>query len=221
MEKQKLFHITENELSERAYNAAIGLSILVTLIVTFAAAYLFKDSLGTMFIAHPLIFSILYLAVSLLAGYIVGLGISIWASMIGLCLLAVATGALLSSVVPYAPLGILVNAGIATLSIVAIMIAISTIAPSLFDGLGKILLVSLSVSIIVELALLIFHISEPALLDWIVVVIFTLYVGYDWSKALNYPRRGNYAVLAACDLYLDIINLFIRFLSILGRSKND
>ena len=54
-------------------------------------------------------------------------------------------------------------------------------------------------------------------IDFIVVGIFTLYVGFDWSRAQAYPKTIDNAVDSAIDIYMDIINLFVRILSILSR----
>ena len=51
-------------------------------------------------------------------------------------------------------------------------------------------------------------------------VIFSLYIGYDYWKAQQYPKTVDNAVDSALDIYLDIINLFMRILSILGNGKS-
>ena len=51
-------------------------------------------------------------------------------------------------------------------------------------------------------------------INFIACLIFSLYIGYDWVKAGDNYKSTTTAVLAAADLYLDIINLFIRILNI-------
>ena len=58
------------------------------------------------------------------------------------------------------------------------------------------------------------------LFDYIFILIFSLYLGYDWCKAQYYPKTYDNAIDSALDIYLDVINLFIRLLSILG-DKDD
>ena len=55
------------------------------------------------------------------------------------------------------------------------------------------------------------------ILDWIVVLIFCGYIGYDWSRANQIPKTIDNAIDSAAALYMDIINLFLRILRILGR----
>ena len=44
-------------------------------------------------------------------------------------------------------------------------------------------------------------------INFIACLIFSLYIGYDWVKAGDNYKSTTTAVLAAADLYLDIINL--------------
>ena len=57
------------------------------------------------------------------------------------------------------------------------------------------------------------------IIDWIVVVIFCGYVGVDWGRANQIPKTVDNAVDSAAALYMDIINLFLRIVRILGRRK--
>jgi len=55
------------------------------------------------------------------------------------------------------------------------------------------------------------------IMDWIVAAIFCGYIGYDWGKASALPKTVDNAVDSAAALYMDIINLFLRVLSIIGK----
>ncbi len=58
-----------------------------------------------------------------------------------------------------------------------------------------------------------------AWIDWVVVLIFCGYIGYDWGRANQIPKTLDNAVDSAAALYMDIINLFLRILRILGRRQ--
>jgi len=73
--------------------------------------------------------------------------------------------------------------------------------------------------IVVELMETFFLHIHHGIIDWIVVLIFCGYIGYDWGRANNIPRTVDNAVDSAAELYMDIINLFLRILRILGRRK--
>ena len=57
-------------------------------------------------------------------------------------------------------------------------------------------------------------------LDYVIVIIFSGFVGYDWAKAQAYPKNTVNAIASASDIYVDVVNIFIRLLSILGKKEN-
>ena len=61
-------------------------------------------------------------------------------------------------------------------------------------------------------------IVTPQWWDWLVALLFCGYIGYDWAKAQEKRKTLDNAVDSAVDLYLDIINLFVR---LLGSKDND
>ena len=95
----------------------------------------------------------------------------------------------------------------------------NSVYPLLFAKLGRVLFLSLLISLIVQFVTLIFGYAGN-IFNWIFVVIFSLYIGYDWYKAQVYPKTLDNAIDSAFDLYLDIINLFLRLLQIFASSRN-
>ena len=53
------------------------------------------------------------------------------------------------------------------------------------------------------------------------VALFSAYVVYDLNRAMSIPYSMKNAIDAAVEVYLDLINLFIRLLSLLGETDND
>ena len=76
----------------------------------------------------------------------------------------------------------------------------------------------LTIVIILELLLLFIGISTPQWWDFIVALLFCGYVGYDWQQAQSIPKTLDNEIDSVLDLYLDIINIFVR---LLGKSKDD
>ena len=68
------------------------------------------------------------------------------------------------------------------------------------------------------IAAFVFH-TYLGVLSWVGVVIFSLYIGYDWARANTCAPTLDNAVDLAANLYLDIINLFLRILSLLGKRR--
>nr|MCR5618576.1 Bax inhibitor-1 family protein [Lachnospiraceae bacterium] len=55
---------------------------------------------------------------------------------------------------------------------------------------------------------------------WIGAALFSGYIGYDFWRAQQFPKTLDNAVDCAVDIYLDIINLFLRILRILAGSRS-
>ena len=83
-----------------------------------------------------------------------------------------------------------------------------------------ILFISLLGLIITEIIFLILHIDSIFFAS-IGAAIFTLYIAYDTRKAHDIDQTIDNAVDSAVGIYLDIINLFLDLISILGNSKSN
>ena len=101
------------------------------------------------------------------------------------------------------------------------MMLLSSFFPDFFasNTMGKILGITLLVTIIIELILLITGAGSLGIIDYIVVLIFCGYIGYDWAKANMGEKTVDKAVDAAAMLYVDIANLFLRIMRILARAQ--
>ena len=153
------------------------------------------------------------------AGIFVSKSQNIAIAFIGYNMIVLPIGALLSVVVAgYNPL-VVQYALIGTAAISVGMMIVGFIMPQVFYSLGKTLCASLLIVIIVELIMTLLGFST-GVIDYIVVGIFALYIGYDMSKASVAQRDLRGALGVAIELYLDIINIFIRLLRILGKSRN-
>jgi len=125
-------------------------------------------------------------------------------------------GLLLTYFVSYFEIGSILLAFMATGVVTIVMIIAAVIFPDFFKGLGRVLCVTLLVTIIAELILSVIMGIGATVFDFIVVIIFCGYVGYDWVKAQEYPKTIDNAIDSAADIYVDIVNLFVRILSIIG-----
>ena len=86
-------------------------------------------------------------------------------------------------------------------------------------GLGRTLLVALIVGLLAEVVATFLLGYRGMLFDWLFVILFSGYIGYDVARSQAFPKTLDNAVDSALDIYLDIINLFIRLLSILSRNN--
>jgi FtsH-binding integral membrane protein len=89
--------------------------------------------------------------------------------------------------------------------------------PGFFRSIARGLFIALICTIIVELVMVFVFKMHHEIIDWIVVLIFCGYIGYDWARANAIPKTVDNAIDSAASLYIDIINLFLRLVRIMGR----
>jgi FtsH-binding integral membrane protein len=100
------------------------------------------------------------------------------------------------------------------------MIILSMLYPAFFQNLGRTLIISLLGCILVEFVGSILFRIPLGFIDYIVALIFCGYIGLDWNRAQLYPKTLDNAVDSAADIYLDVVNLFVRILSITGKRRD-
>lgn len=206
-------------IGERAYNGIIAVVLLWGLFVnvllcTYAGG--FVDSM------NPIVLLIGYLVCAFAGIFIAGKSSNPAVSFIGYNLVVVPFGLMITVLVnEYGGIesAVVRDAFFYTLLITLGMTAVVMIAPNLFAKLGGALFGCLIGLIICEVFLLIFRVNQ-VVTDWIAAGLFSLYIGYDIYRSQQFPKTVDNAVDSALDIYLDIANLFIRLLSILGRRKN-
>jgi FtsH-binding integral membrane protein len=99
------------------------------------------------------------------------------------------------------------------------MMCLGSMFPAFFKKISGALTIALFMVIIVEMVEVFVFKRHHGIIDWIVVLIFCGYIGYDWGRANQIPKTVDNAVDSAAALYMDIINLFLRILRILGRNR--
>lgn len=102
-----------------------------------------------------------------------------------------------------------------TAAIMVIFGAAGFLFPNLFAKIQGVLGVSLLAIIVVEVALMLFGVGQN-ITDIAVILIFCGFIGFDVYQASTAVPTVTNALWYAVDLYLDIINVFLRLLSIFG-----
>lgn len=197
------------------YNLVIGL----TLIWGFAVNYWMVTNIDPEAIAsvNPWIFFIGYFASCFFGIYLFQKSSNPVVSFIGYNFVVVPFGLIINMVVSqYDPE--LVTEAIRITGLVTIaMMCLGTLFPAFFQKIAGALTIALLLVIVVELIEIFIFNTHHGILDWIVVLIFCGYIGYDWGRANQIPKTIDNAIDSAAALYMDIINLFLRILRILGR----
>lgn len=203
-------------VTPRTYNLLIGGVTAYGLIVNFIICTIFPHVFLQM---NPFVLYIGYF-VSALAGCImVNASRKPLISFIGYNLVVVPLGAVLSVSLYWYDSRIVFQAIGLTASVVVIMLCLSALFPNVFLSMGKVLFFSLLALFVVGIIGTLFGITM-SFYSYIAAGIFSLYIGYDWARANQYVRTLDNAIDSACDLYLDIINLFLNILSIVARDSD-
>ncbi|MBR2717254.1 MAG: US12 family protein, partial [Oscillospiraceae bacterium] len=186
-------------VSDRTYNLSIGLVILWGLFINFIMYRFFAAQIIGM---NYLAVILLYFAGSIGGMMIVYRSRNPVVSLLGFTILAIAMGLLLTSLLAYYSTASVLLAIRITGVTTCLMLVLAMIRPGFFLGLGRTLLTSLGICLVVQLVFgLIFRMRMGAL-DWVVALIFCGYIGYDWAKAQLYPKTLDNAVDSAADIYV-------------------
>lgn len=202
-------------LHKRTYNLIIGLCILYGFVLNALIVW----ALGPFFQRVNYFVLIIGYVICCIIGVVITRSNKPIMSFLGYNLVVIPIGAVVSVILPAFYITDILLAIIATGAVVLLMTVLSSVYPLLFAKLGRVLFFSLLISLVVQFVTLIFGYAGN-IFNWIFVVIFSLYIGYDWYKAQVYPKTLDNAIDSALDLYLDIINLFLRLLQIFASSRN-
>jgi len=202
-------------ISPALYNLVIGL----TLCWGFAINWLTVISIDPQSISsiNPFIFIIGYFASCFFGMYLFNSSDKPIVSFIGYNFVVVPFGLIVNLIVSRYDASIVSEAIRVTGMVTVAMMCLGSIFPAFFKKIAGALGIALLIVIIVELVEVFVFGIHHGIIDWIVVLIFCGYIGYDWGRANRIPKTVDNAIDCAAALYMDIINLFLRILRILGR----
>jgi len=206
---------TDQIISDSTYNFVIGL----TLCWGFFINWLMVTSIEPQAIANvnPWIFFIGYFASCFFGIYLFNKSNKPLVSFIGYNFVVVPFGFIINLVVSNYDTALVTEAIEITGLVTVGMMLLGSMYPKFFQKISGGLTVALFLVIVVEMIEIFVFGIHHGILDWIVVLIFCGYIGYDWSRANQIPKTIDNAIDSAAALYMDIINLFLRILRILGR----
>lgn len=208
-------HNGEQEVSPRLYNFTIG----VILCWGFLINWLMVGSIPVESITaiDPWGFFIGYFASCFFGIYLFSNSSNPMVSFIGYNFVVVPFGLIINLVVARYDPSLVLSAIKVTGLVTSMMMLLGTIFPAFFKRIAGALTVALLAVIVIELFQIFVLGIHQEWIDWAVVFIFCGYIGYDWGRANQIPKTIDNAVDSAAALYMDIINLFLRILRIMGR----
>lgn len=203
-------------VSPRTYNLLIGAITAYGLIINYIICKYYSYVFLQM---NPFKLYLGYFICVIAGCLIVNASHKPFVSFIGYNLVVLPLGAVLSVALYGYDTRIIFQACGLTGSVVVIMLCLAALFPNVFLSMGRVLFFSLLALLVVGLFGSLFGLSM-GFYSYLAAGIFSLYIGYDWARANQYVRTLDNAVDSACDLYIDIINLFLHVLSIVGRNSN-
>lgn len=211
-------------ISSEMYNLVIGGVLLYGFIINAIMTAVFGDSIVSFVLTNPIAFYIGYFVLAITGTFMVRKSSNPVVSFIGYNLMVVPIGMVIAvSVTLYSAIGynmVVATAFGITAAVTLVMMIISSIFPNFFLSMGRTLGITLLVTVVVEAIMLLVG-ASLGIIDYIVVAIFCLYVGYDWAKANAIEKTVDNAIDSASELYLDIVNLFLRIMKILARANRN
>ena len=204
-------------VSDETYNLVIGLVLCWGFLVNWLIVRYINPAL--ILSIDFRLFLIAYFASCFFGVYLFNKSADPAVSFLGYNFVVVPFGLVVNIVVSrYSPTLVLQAIQITAL-VTIIMMVLGSLLPKFFQSIYHGLVVALLAVIIIELfQIFVLHIHSDWI-DWVVVLIFCGYVGFDWGKANQIPKTVDNAVDSAAAIYMDIINLFVRILRILGRRR--
>ena len=204
------------QLSANAYNLTLG----VTLVLGLALTAVLTSTMAPVLLSinmHPGILFIIWLVLIIGSSVVISKSKTPALSAVGFLVLSAAMGAMLSFVTITYSVKDIQTAVLITGMVTVAMMIVSSLFPTTFLKMGGALAVALLADIVLmAVTTFIFH-TSLGLLTWGGVVIFTLYIGYDWARAQAFPKTANNAICSAADIYVDIINLFLLILRLMDK----
>jgi FtsH-binding integral membrane protein len=208
---------TDALVSDLVYNLTLGL----TLCWGFGVNWLMVTNIDPNAIAaiNPWVFFIGYFASCFFGIYLFNKSSNPAVSFIGYNFVVVPFGLVINMVVARYDADLVAQAMRVTGAVTIGMMCFGSLFPAFFQRIAGALGIALLLVIVVELVEVFVFGIHHGILDWIVVLIFCGYIGYDWARANQIPKTLDNAVDSAAALYMDIINLFLRILRILGSRR--
>lgn len=213
---QRRFGTDGRALSDRAFYLLIGAALLFGFFVNALEVMFLTDFFLSW---NPTVFLIVYLVM-----VIVGCIMSVWSrnpviSFIGYCMVVLPLGAVLSIYLPAFTYKTITSAFLVTTFLSLFMIILALVYPRVFNSIFALLGIAVLVALIYQIVAIFTGFGNNTWVDWLIVLLFSAYVGFDVSLARVRPRTVNNAVASACAIYVDLIYVFIRLVAIFGRHE--
>lgn len=202
---------------------ASGFMALLTLLIAGGIAFAALVASQTMHLTPQAWWLLPYFGCAFL-GIIMGVSQNAVVALIGYVLVILPTGWIVGPYVGQYQLQSVITALWVTVAVTVALGILGAIWHKSVEHWGGYLITALLVLIVIEVAS-IFMIAAGykglrdmfAITDWVAIGIFCAFVFYDMNMAVRMPRNAANAVFAAINMYLNMLNLFVRILARTGK----
>lgn len=210
MVRTKKLSVGATELTAQKYNVLMSLCLIYGFVLNALTAFFLSDAIATM---NPIVLCIGYLVLAIIGIFVTNAATNALMAFVGYNLVCVPSGALIAACLPSVNKTDISIALMGTTVITVAMLLISVAKPEFFKKTGPMCVTLLFITIIVELLMFLIFRHSSALIDWVVIAIMAIFIGYDYIRANEDYYCARNAICYSLDLYLDIINIFVRLLS--------
>lgn len=207
-------------ISRRLYNVLLTGFVLLSFVIMAACSYITGTYEFMLFmLRNPFVLTIGMLVGSIAGCIVMSIGRSkesLPMGLIGYALFTLTFGFSTSLILGMYDMQTISLAFSATAGIMIVFGAAGIMFPEFFQRIQGVLITALVALFIVMLFLMFLGVGQT-FIDLAVIVIFCGFIGYDVFRASTAVPTVSNALWYAIDLYLDILNVFIRLLSLFGR----
>lgn len=201
------------KVSRRTYNMIIAMTLTWGLLLDFFMCMTLQDALAGM---NIILLLVIYFVVSLAAIFVIYGSDTPIVSFLAFTVLSIVMGLLLTVIVSEYTDESAMRAFMETTAVCLLIGALATSFPNFFAKLGRGLFACLVAMILVEVVCILIMGYTPQITSIVMVLIFSGYFGYDLVMAQRYTPTVDNAIDSAADIYIDVVNLFIRILELTG-----
>ena len=199
-------------ISERTFFTSLAAFVLYGLLSTFVATFFAPVALSTV--------ATVVLCITPFIGCFIAMSDNIGISFLGYNLITIPFGLLLAPLLNHYSPDVVSHSVLITAFITGLMGFAGITYPNLFKSLGSTLFYCLLGLILVRVLAIFIPGLNLTIIDYFSAGLFSVYIGYDMWRASESSRNFGNALKIAVSLYLDILNLFLSILSILGHDKD-
>lgn len=209
-------------ISRRLYNVVLTGIVLLSFVVMAASSHITATADFQIFVGN----NALTYSVATIVASIVGIVLmnvarakeNLPIAVVGYALFALSFGFAVSFVLTAYSLESLSLAFTATAGIVVVFGVAGFLFPQFFAKIQGVLFTGLLTVVVIEIVLMLMGVRQ-SITDVAVILLFCGFIGYDVYRSQTIEPTVTNALWSAVDLYLDIINVFLRLLAIFGNRE--